>query len=67
MGSKKSFCANVICVGNITTGGVGKTPIVITLANKLSKEKKVAIVSRGYGAKISKIHRLYLTFFFFMI
>lgn len=45
--------ANVICVGNLTTGGVGKTPIVIELANKLAKNKKVAIISRGYGAKIS--------------
>ena len=43
----------VVCVGNLTTGGVGKTPIVIDLANKLSKEKKVAIISRGYGAKLS--------------
>lgn len=45
--------ANVICVGNLTTGGVGKTPIVIELANELSKSKKVAIISRGYSAKIS--------------
>ena len=43
----------VICVGNLTTGGVGKTPIVIELANDLSKTKKVAIISRGYGAKLS--------------
>jgi len=45
--------ARVICVGNLTTGGVGKTPIVINLANEIAKEKKVAIISRGYGAKIS--------------
>ena len=44
--------ANVICVGNLTTGGVGKTPIVINLANELSKKEKVAIISRGYGAKL---------------
>lgn len=43
----------VICVGNLTTGGVGKTPIVIELANELSKNQSVAIISRGYGAKIS--------------
>ena len=45
--------AYVICIGNLTTGGVGKTPIVAELAKKLSKEKKVAIISRGYGAKLS--------------
>lgn len=44
---------SVLCVGNLTTGGVGKTPIVIKLANEYSQTKKVAIVSRGYGAKIS--------------
>ena len=44
---------NVICVGNLTTGGVGKTPIVALLAQEISKEKKVAVISRGYGAKIS--------------
>ena len=44
---------SVICVGNITTGGVGKTPIVITLANEMSKFKRVAVISRGYGAQLS--------------
>ncbi len=44
----------VICVGNLTTGGVGKTPVVIEIANHLSKNKKVAILSRGYGGKLKK-------------
>ncbi len=42
----------VICVGNLTTGGVGKTPIVSYFANELSKNAKVAIVSRGYKSKL---------------
>lgn len=50
---EKKVGAYVICVGNLTTGGVGKTPIVIELANKISKEKKVAIISRGYKSKLS--------------
>ncbi len=50
---EKNIGIQVICVGNLTTGGVGKTPIVTILANKLSKEKKVAVITRGYGAKIS--------------
>ena len=40
----------VISVGNLTTGGTGKTPIVCYLANWFRKRgKRVAIVSRGYG------------------
>ena len=49
---EKNVDAYVICVGNLTTGGVGKTPITISLANKYSEEKKVAVVSRGYGSKL---------------
>ncbi|MEA1882716.1 MAG: tetraacyldisaccharide 4'-kinase [Candidatus Marinimicrobia bacterium] len=42
----------VISVGNITTGGTGKTPAVIYLARLLSKKgKTVAVLSRGYGRK----------------
>ncbi len=47
--------AYVISVGNLTTGGVGKTPIVAEIAKYLiKKNEKVAIISRGYGSKLSK-------------
>lgn len=50
----KKVDAYVISVGNITTGGVGKTPIVAEIAKYLiSKGEKVAIVSRGYGGELS--------------
>lgn len=42
----------VISVGNLTAGGGGKTPIVMWLAETLSKQGvKPAILSRGYGRK----------------
>lgn len=44
----RSFRIPVICVGNITAGGTGKTPHVIWLAEKLSSVMPVAILSRGY-------------------
>jgi tetraacyldisaccharide 4'-kinase len=41
----------VISVGNLTTGGTGKTPIVIEIAKGLVRVgKTVVILSRGYGA-----------------
>ena len=46
--------AFVISVGNFTTGGVGKTPVVAEIAKYyISKGEKVAIVSRGYGGKLN--------------
>ncbi len=42
----------IISVGNITTGGTGKTPTVIYLAkNLIAKNYSIAILSRGYGRK----------------
>ena len=44
----------VISVGNITTGGVGKTPVVSEIAKYfISKGEITAIISRGYGGKLS--------------
>ncbi len=40
-------------MGNITTGGTGKTPVVEFIARYLrEKGKRAAIVSRGYAARI---------------
>lgn len=41
----------VIGVGNITVGGTGKTPHVEYLIRLLSKNYKVAVLSRGYKRK----------------
>ena len=50
----KKVNAYVISVGNMTTGGVGKTPLVCEIAKYiLSHGQKVAIISRGYGGKLS--------------
>lgn len=41
----------VISIGNLTTGGTGKTPLVIWLCRQIRQvDRRVAIVSRGYGA-----------------
>lgn len=41
-----------VCIGNITTGGTGKTPAVLLAAQTLKKKGfKPAILSRGYGRK----------------
>jgi tetraacyldisaccharide 4'-kinase len=42
----------VLSVGNITTGGTGKTPVVRWLADRLRQTgETVAVLSRGYKAK----------------
>lgn len=55
--SKPYKCnTKVICIGNITAGGVGKTPIAIAMAEKYINEgKKVFFVTRGYKGKLKNI------------
>jgi len=48
----KSYNIPIICVGNITAGGTGKTPHTEYLLDLLS-DKNTAVLSRGYGRKSS--------------
>lgn len=42
----------VICIGNLSAGGTGKTPMVVWLAKHLTATGlRVVIISRGYGEK----------------
>lgn len=44
----------VISVGNLTTGGTGKTPMVLWIAQRLLAEgKRVGILTRGYRGEAS--------------
>lgn len=42
----------VICVGNLTVGGTGKTPLVLDLARRLAG-RQPHILTRGYGGRLA--------------
>src|SRR5215467_9259982 len=46
-----SFGLPIICVGNLSVGGTGKSPMVELLLEHLHKKFKVATLSRGYKRK----------------
>ena len=43
------FKTPIINVGNLSVGGSGKSPMVMYLAELLSKTYRTAVLSRGYG------------------
>jgi tetraacyldisaccharide 4'-kinase len=47
----REFPIPVISIGNLSTGGTGKTPHVEYLIRMLYKEKRIAVLSRGYKRK----------------
>jgi len=47
-----SFEVPVICVGNLSVGGSGKSPMVVWLLETL-EERHPAVLSRGYGRRSS--------------
>ncbi|CAH1655193.1 Tetraacyldisaccharide 4'-kinase [Hyphomicrobiales bacterium] len=43
----------VICIGNLTAGGAGKTPVAIAIADLLSARQETPhVLSRGYGGHL---------------
>ena len=50
----KKVNAYVVSVGNLTTGGVGKTPVTAEIAKYfIEKGERTAVISRGYGGKLN--------------
>jgi len=48
---REEFDVPVICVGNITVGGTGKTPHTEYIIDILKSKYRVAVLSRGYKRK----------------
>lgn len=51
--SYRASGSKVICVGNITMGGTGKTPVTEYLVRLLKDNYSVCVLSRGYKRKTS--------------
>ena len=47
--ASKSYDFPVICVGNLSVGGTGKTPMIEYLIRLLKDDNRLATLSRGYG------------------
>ncbi len=47
----EEFDIPVVCVGNLTVGGTGKTPFTEFLIESLSPKFNIAVLSRGYKRK----------------
>ena len=53
-----SFAFPVICVGNLSVGGTGKSPMIEYLLTLLISNHKTATLSRGYGRNSTGFHLL---------
>lgn len=49
--ASKTYDLPIICVGNLSVGGTGKTPMIEYLIGLLKEEYKLATLSRGYKRK----------------
>jgi tetraacyldisaccharide 4'-kinase len=47
----------VICIGNFTVGGTGKTPLALYIADRLSaRGERPVFLTRGYGGRLAGPH-----------
>ncbi|MCM4153822.1 tetraacyldisaccharide 4'-kinase [Arenibacter sp. N53] len=49
--SSRSYSTKTICVGNLSVGGTGKTPMIEFLISQIGEQCKIAVLSRGYGRR----------------
>ena len=54
----KSYPIPVICIGNVTVGGTGKTPHVEMIIRLLQDRMNIAVLSRGYKRRTKGFHLL---------
>ncbi|RAJ06127.1 tetraacyldisaccharide 4'-kinase [Arenibacter echinorum] len=47
----KAYKTKTICVGNLSVGGTGKTPMIEFLVANVKEQGRIAVLSRGYGRK----------------
>jgi len=57
----QSYTIPIICIGNLSVGGTGKTPHTQYLLDLLKNNYKVAVLSRGYGRKNSNLQLVEIT------
>lgn len=53
----KKFSTPIINVGNLSVGGSGKSPMVMYIADLVSKKHRTGVLSRGYG-RLTKGYRI---------
>jgi len=52
----RSYEVPILCIGNLSTGGSGKTPMAEWFLSNLLPERKVAVLSRGYKRETKGFH-----------
>ncbi len=57
----EKFDVPVICIGNITVGGTGKTPMAEMVLGYMMQRHRVALVSRGYGRRTKGYREVLVT------